>query len=815
MPLNLLKIFKPKATKNPDCTTLVAEFEQARLLNERGEIAEAKAACQEILGQHPNHWETLTLLAELEAKLENPERAIQLYTRLIDLRPDFAPAYYKRGNLLRGHNQMKAALASYDQAIALDSAHANAFCNRGVVLGLLHRRDEALASYDRAIALNPGDALALYNRGDVLRELERLDEALASYDQAIAVKPDYAEAYCNRGVLLQELEEWDAALVSYDRSIDINPGIAYAYLNRGNLFRERKKLDMALADYNRAIETDPANALAYCNRGILLTELSQWESAFANLNRAIELNGSLAEAHCGRGRLLAHVQRLDAAISSLDKAIALKPDYAEAFRDRGDTLVGLKQYAAAVASYDQAIILKPKFPYLLGGRRHTAMYVCDWSDLESDVDRLTAGIDADAKVAPPFSVLALLNSARLQHRAARIWVREQYPAENTLPAILPHPATKRIRLGYFSGDFREHPVGLLAAEFLEGHDRSRYEVIAFSFGPDTQDDLRKRLERAFDRFVDVRDKSDQEVVLLARSLNIDIAVDLGGHTGYSRTRVFALRAAPIQISYLGYPGTMGADYIDYLIGDRTVIPEEQRQHYTEKIVYLPNSFLPHDSSRAISTRVFTREEVGLPPTGFVFCCFNNNHKITPYTFDSWIRILRRVENSVLWLSRNDPAAANNLRREASRRGVDGGRLIFADRTSSLPEHLARQRVADLFLDTLPYNAHATALDALWAGLPVLTCTGEGFVSRVAASLLNAIEMPELITTTLTQYETLAVHLAVNPLDLAEIRQKLARNRLKTPLFDTKAFTLHLEAAYTKILERYWANLPLEDIYVEA
>jgi protein O-GlcNAc transferase len=812
MPRNFLRIFTPKVAKNSGSATFETKFELARLLSEGGQIAEAKAACMEILGNQPDHWESLALLAELE---KNPEQAIQSYTRLIDLRPDFAPAYYKLGNLFMGRNQLEAALVSYDQALALDPDHANAFCNRGVVLGLLHRPDEALASYDRAIALNPSDALGLYNRADVLRKLKRLKEALASYDQAIAVRPDYADAYWNRGVLLQDLEQWDAALVSYNRCIEINPGISYAYLNRGNLLHVRKKLDMALADYNQAIDVDPANADAYCNRGIVLTDLRQWDAAFASLNRALELNPDLAEAHCSRGQLLAHVMRMEAAIASFDSAIALKPKYAEAYRHRGDALVGLKQYVAAIASYDQAIILKPDSPYLRGDRRHTAMYICDWGDLEADCDRIAAGIDADEKVAPPFSVLALLNSARLQHGAARIWVREQYPVETSLPAILPHPATSRIRLGYFSGDFREHPVALLAAEFFESHDRSRYELIAFSFGPETQDDVRNRLERTFDRFIDVRDKPDQEVALLARSLNIDIAVDLGGHTGYSRTRVFALRAAPIQISYLGYPGTMGAEYIDYLIGDRVVISEEQRRHYSEKIVYLPNSFLPHDSSRAIATTVFTREALGLPPTGFVFCCFNNNHKITPDTFGSWMRILRRVDKSVLWLSQNDPTAASNLRREALLRGIDGGRLIFSDRMSSLPEHLARQRVADLFLDTLPYNAHATALDALWAGLPVLTCVGEGFVSRVAASLLNAIELPELITNTRTQYENFAVHLAANPRHLDEIRKKLAQNRLKTPLFDTRAFTRHMEDAYTKMYQRYGDNLPPEDIYVEA
>ncbi len=311
----------------------------------------------------------------------------------------------------------------------------------------------------RAIALNPGDALALYNRGDAVWNLSDLKRHSPSYDQAIAVVPDYAEAYCNRGVLLQELKEWDVALVSRTgAALKLTPVFLTPY-RPVNLLRERKKLDMALASYDRAIEIDPTNADAYCNRGIVLIDLRQWDTAFASLNRAIELNPNHAEAHCNHGQLLAIVMRTEAAIASFDRAIALKPDYAEAFRNRGDALVDLKQYVAAIASYDQAILLEPEFPYLRGGRRHAAMYICDWRDFESDVDRLVAGIDADAKVAPPFAVLALLNSARLQHRAAQTWVRDQYPTENSLSAILPHPAADRIRLGYFSGDFRRTSRG--------------------------------------------------------------------------------------------------------------------------------------------------------------------------------------------------------------------------------------------------------------------------------------------------------------------------------------------------------------------
>ena len=674
--------------------------------------------------------------------------------------------------------------------------------------------DEAWVSYNRAIALDPADALAYYNRGAVLRDLKRSDEAIASYDQAIAVRPNYAEAYFNRGKLFQELQEWDAALSSYDRCIAIFPGFSQAYLNRGNLLRETRKLDEALASYSQAIEIDPNYADAYCNRGIVFRELRRSDDALASLDRAIELKPDFAEAHFNRGQLLAQATRIEAAIASFDKAIEIKPDYAEALYSRAAAFTHIQQFGAAIASYDRAFALKPDLRYLAGSRRHAKMHVCDWNDVESDIDGLRAGIEAGAAKSPPLPILALVDSVRLQQKVAEIWVGREHPAEHSLPEIARRAAGGKISVGYFSADFFDHPVGALAAEFLEAHDRTKYEVTAFSFGPDTQDRVRKRLERAFDRFIDVRGKSDREIALLSRSLSIDIAVDLGGHTGNSRTRIFAQRAAPLQLNYLGYPGTMGANYMDYLIGDRTVVPEAQQRHYTEKIVYLPNCYLPHDSTRAIADTEFAREYLGLPLLGFVFCCFNNNYKITPGTFDGWMRILKRIENSVLWLSQNNPTAASNLRQEAERRGIDARRLIFASRMSSLPEHLARYRAAGLFLDTLPYNAHATALDALWAGLPVLTCAGEGFAGRAAASALKAVELPELITSTAAEYEDLAVHLAANPPYLAEIRQKLARNRQSTALFDTPRYARHLEAAYTEIYERYRANLPPEHIYVK-
>ena len=370
----------------------------------------------------------------------------------------------------------------------------------------------------------------------------------------------------------------------------------------------------------------------------------------------------------------------------------------------------------------------------------------------------------------------------------------------------------KIRIGYFSADYYDHVVMHLMAELFERHDRSKFELIAFSFGPESNDEMRRRVATSFDEFIDVRNKSDKDVALLSRDLEVDIAVDLMGFTANGRPGIFALRAAPIQVNYLGYSGTMGADYIDYIIADPIVIPEESKQYYCEKIVYLPNSYQVN-SKRSISDKAFTRAELGLPPMGFVFCCFNSNYKITARVLDCWIRILKKVEGSVLWLFESDAKAASNLRQEVLTRGVNPERLIFAKRLPLLGEHLARYRSADLFLDTLPYNAHATASDALWAGLPVLTCLGETFAGRVAASLLNAIDLPELVTTTPEAYEAFAIELATHPDRLKEIKQKLAKNRLTTPLFDTELFTKHIQTAYIAMYERYHAGLAPCDIYV--
>jgi predicted O-linked N-acetylglucosamine transferase (SPINDLY family) len=641
------------------------------------------------------------------------------------------------------------------------------------------RLEDALKLYGEVIRIDPDLALAHYKRGNVLKDSLRLEEAVASYDRAIVLNASYANAFCNRGVVLAALKRFEEARCSYDRAIAHNPRDAFAHYNRSAVLRDLR---------------EPAEALA-------------------SLDQAITINPDYAEAYCNRGNLLKELGRVHEARTSYDQALKIHPNFFQAHLNRATLFQAQGEWILALAGYTEAYRLNPDAPFLLGTMQHARMHLCDWTCLEQDVGLLTKNLEAGKTASPPFPLIALLDSPRLHHRAAQVWIRQQFSTGEAPTPAEKYPAGSRIRIGYFSGDFYEHPVAALLAEVFETHDKSKYELTAFSYGPDTNDAMKQRLERSFERFIDVRNKSDEQVANIARRLRIDIAVDLAGHTGIGRSMIFGLRAAPIQINFIGYPGSMGADYIDYLIADSTVIPPSCFDHFSEKIVHLPGSYLPNDSTREVAETRFSRVQLGLPATGFVLCCFNNSYKITPDVFDGWMRILGRLPKSVLWLSRNNEWAMQNLRREADKRGVDPARLVFADRIPSAADHLARLRAADLFLDTRPYNAHATAIDALWAGVPVLTCPGESFAARVAASLLTAIELPELIASSPAAYEERAVHFGTHPEELATLRKKLSANRHTTALFDTGSYTRHLESAYRQIYERHQAGLPPDHVQV--
>ena len=440
------------------------------------------------------------------------------------------------------------------------------------------------------------------------------------------------------------------------------------------------------------------------------------------------------------------------------------------------------------------------------------MNSCSWASLTKLLNETRAKINKNLKIIDPFTLFGLIDDPKLARKAIELRANSDHPTSHLLPKITLYPEHSKIRIGYFSGDFREHPVSYLTAGLYELHNREHFEVHAFSLGPDTNDEMNLRIKAGVDHFHDVRLMSHKEIALLARSLEIDIAVDLAGYTAKSRTDVFAMSAAPIQLSYIGFLGTMGADYYDYLIADPIMIPEKNQKDYSEKIVYLPN-FQVNDSKDSPPKITLTRKELGLPEKGFVFCCFNNTYKFTPFVFDSWCRILKQVDGSVLIIYVNNESSKANLVKEITLRGIEPSRLIFGGRLPR-PEYLARYRAADLFLDTTPYNAGTTASDALRMGLPVLTCIGKSYSARMGASILSSLNLPELITTTSKEYETLAVELATNPEKFKALKDKLTSNLSTAPLFDTSLFTRNIESAYTTMYERHRQGLEADHIYVK-
>ena len=536
--------------------------------------------------------------------------------------------------------------------------------------------------------------------------------------------------------------------------------------------------------------------------------------ALSDYGKALNLKPDYAEALINKGATLKELKRYEEAIAFAEQALAINPNLAEAWANKGAALKDLTRYEEAIVHYDKALSLKFDIDWVWGDLLYTKMKICDWAGLTESLEGISKKVMANEKVSQALSLLALSDDALLHKKCSAIFAQAKYPANPTLGFIPKLSKKEKIRIAYFSPDFRNHPVSLLTAELFEVHDRDRFEVFAFSLQKaPIGDETNLRLRKGFDRFIDVDEMSDQEIAQFARELEIDIAIDLAGPTQYSRTGIFSYRAAPIQVNWLGYPGTIGADFIDYIVADKIIIPESHQQFYAEKIVYLPNTYMVDDSKRTASTKVFTREEFGLPKNAFVFCCFNNDYKFNPQVLDSWSRILLTVKNSVIWISENNEYFRSNIVAEFESRGIDHDRIIFAQRVEMMADHLSRYALADLFLDTHPYNAHTTALDSLKAGVPVLTLMGQSFASRVAASLLNAIGLPELITNTQEEYEALAIDLAMNPQKLTDIKLKLAKNRLTTPLFDTPLFTKNLEAAYIKMIEQYQADLEPEHISI--
>jgi protein O-GlcNAc transferase len=685
------------------------------------------------------------------------------------------------GIIMLVQSRYSDALKYIGSALEIKRNDDQALSNYGYALKCLNRAEEALKYFTRSLAVNPRNAVTHQNIGTILADYNHnYLEALVQFEQAISFHPNFSDAYSSKGNCLEKLKRYDEAFAAYDRALSIKPDLAEAWLGRGNVSRDLKRPDEGFAAYDKALSIKP----------------------------------DLAEAWLGRGNVFCDLKHYDEAFAAYDKARSIKPHLAEAWLGRGNVSCDLKRYDEAFAAYDKAVSIKPDLEAAEGARLFARTSLCSWENLEAEIANLTTSIKLGKANSVPFVFLAFSNSPEDQLRCAKTWVATKHP--QALKSVWRGTIYKhdKIRVGYVSADFRQHPVARVIAGVFECHDRSQFETTAISIGPNDNSEIRLRLEGSFDKFVDAWAISSADIAKKILEAEIDILIDLNGFTENARTEIFAHRPAPIQVSYLGYPGTMGSNYIDYVIADPTLIPASHQNSYAENVAYLPHSYLPHDNeSRIISNGSLGRREFGLPDNGFIFCCFNNAYKYNPTVFRRWLKLLEAVDHSVLWLSENNTIAADNLKKEAIIAGVDPGRLVFAKRLPSAEDHLARYRLADIFLDTLPYNAHTTASDALWAGLPVLTQMGNTFAGRVAASLLSAIDLPELITHSRDEYEALAIELAHNREKLQAIREKLQRNRLTTPLFDTALYTKHLEAAYKAMYQRYQTGLPPDHIEV--
>ena len=567
----------------------------------------------------------------------------------------------------------------------------------------------------------------------------------------------------------------------------------------GVIASQEKDFNHSIDLLQQAILIKSDDPRAYYNLGLAAYELGQFNLAADYYLKSLELKNHSRELYSNLASTYKKLSNYPKAIQFYKKALAIDSKRKEDLSNLAFCYTDANEHNLSINTYKAALKIDPKLPWIFGYFLYGQLKICDWSQYHRAIDSMRCSVLQDEQTAPNFIVATMIDELYVQLKASQIWVGT-LSGDPSLGPLKPQPQKTKIRLGYYSADFYNHATSMLMAELFEKHDKSKFELFAFSFGPDIKDPMRERVEAAFDHFIDVSTMSDKEIAEFSRMLGIDIAIDLKGSTKDHRFGIFSYRAAPVQVSYLGYPGTMGAEYIDYLIADKTLIPEESQKFYTEKIAYMPHSYQVNDRSRVISDRIFTKQEVGLPEEGFVFACFNSNYKITPDVFDVWVRILKSVEGSVLWLFEENKTATLNLRKEARKRGLAPERLVFAPKMA-LSEHLARHKLADLFIDTLPCNAHTTASDALWAGLPVLTCVGESFASRVAASLLNAIEMPELITSSLEQYEELAIALGNDPQRVRALKEKLEGNKLTTPLFDSSLFTKNIEGLYVQMSER--------------
>jgi predicted O-linked N-acetylglucosamine transferase (SPINDLY family) len=786
----------------PESVVLVETLQAAYAAAREGRFDAAEALCARILAQDPEHAGALLLRGMIETESGRSAEGARSLQRSIARDPERPIAHVLLGDALMNLGNPRAALMAYETALRLDADAMSAHFGRGNALLDLREPEAAIASFDTVLRRRPEDAEAWFNRGNAMLALERWREAIASFDCALRRRPDYVAAHCNRGSALLSLYCLDDALRAFDAALAIDPTDVPALNNRAAVLRELRRYPEALAGFERALALRPDHADAHLGRGNTLLELDRPSEAFQAYERAIRSAPANPEPRIALGNAWRSREHYPAAIACYDAALALAPDSATAYFNRAQTrLRWNREIDQALDDHARALALKPRFDYWPGSLLHAQRRHGDWSVRQpsSHPDAIARAVAAGARADMPFSFLAVSDSAEAQLRCARSYV-------DYLGVAAPAPRNgrrsrgTRLKVGYFSADLRQHAVSYLMAGVFERHDVERFEILGMSLRPAESTPLGRRVRAAFSRFVDLSGLDDGEAAAAIRALEVDVLVDLTGYTEGCRPRILALRPAPIQVNFLGFPATTGGAFIDYLIADAHVIPPESRRHYRESVVTLPDCFQPTDDARPRDLGAFSRGDVGLPDDAFVFCCFNNTYKINPKMYDLWMRLLHAVPGSVLWLLAVGDALRDRLRREAQTRGIDPKRIVFAGRRP-YADYLRQFRLADLFLDTLPFNAGTTASDALWGGLPLLTCSGDAFAARMAGSVLRAAGLRELVTETLADYEALAIRLATHPHELGRLRDHLVRRRQALPLFDTRRFCRHLEAAYEEMWSR--------------
>ena len=761
----------------------------------------------------PDYVEAHNNIGSLYKELNQFDNAIESFRKAIKINPDYFEAHYNLGIVFQDLNNSEEAIKSFQRVLVIKPDFAELHNNLGVIYKEIDEIDSALEYFENAVRIMPEFAEAHNNLGIIHNDLGQFNEALKSYETAITINPNYSEAHFNFGISLGEVGQTDKAVKSYKKALLINPDYADAYLNLGNDLQDLGQLDEAIENYHKILLIDQDNAEVYCELGITFMKLGEITKSIESFKRAIKIKPDYDEAHNSLGIMFHKIGNHKEALRSYEIAYSINPKYAEVYFNLGNLLIELNQLDHAIVNYEHAYNLKTGIDCNFGNLFDTKMHLCIWDNFSKNREELIKIINRNEMVINPFALSSIVDDAKIQLNNSKTYAQDRCPKSNALSKINNYSNHTKIRLGYFSADFREHPVADLSVELYELHDRKKFEVYAFSLVPDTLDKMNLRIKAGVDHFYDVSMMSHKDIVMLARSLEIDIAIDLGGFSANNRAEVFAMSVAPAQVGYLGFTYTMGTNFMDYLIADRIVIPKDKQKYYSEKIAYLPDCYMVNDTKITISNKVLTKKDVGLPSDSFVFCCFNNYFKINPIVFSSWMTILSKVNDSILWLPEGNKIAMNNLKIEAEKHGIDKKRLFFAPRLNLKEDHLKRIQLADLFIDTFPFNAHTTCSDALRVGLPVLTYKGDSYTSRVASSLIASVNLPEMITTSQKDYESTAIELAEDSAKLNNIRAKLAKNKLTSSLYKPQLFTKHIEAIYLDIYNTSQKKIDFDHIYL--